>query len=239
MRLDEPVGTLPRPTPDEGRKRDRRAGLIYGSRSRRARAQARKPWSGAQGWALQHELCLGEVIDDDLDIDLPLLERPGLIRLAQLTLPGLWLPGPVLVEASASLDDLGGAVLAEYLAQAGRELYVGPYGKPLVKPVTARTRHNWAASVGATRVQETAEQLAKTAKDAMVRSGSLDPLLKFGSGPRRDVDLARQVAIERLAAGWSKRRIRDYLEMYGFRNSSGTVGRWSHHQLARLVGEPP
>jgi hypothetical protein len=236
MRPDDPVGALPRSNPDGGRKRDRRPGLIYGSRRRRARAQADKPWSAAQRWALQHDICLGEIIDDDADTKVPLLERPGLIRLSELTYAGTWLPGPVLVEAPSSLDELGRAVIADYLAQAGRDLYIGPYSKGLVKPVTARTRRNWRAAVGATRVQEMVEQVAQTAREKMI-SESLDSILKFGSGPQRDVHLAHQVAIERLAAGWSRRRIREYLEMYGFRNNSGTVGRWSHDQLARLLGD--
>jgi hypothetical protein len=64
----------------------------------------------------------------------------------------------------------------------------------------------------------------------------LAPFDGFGSGPVRDPELARQVAAERSGAGWRQRRVRDYLELYGFKNYSGTLGRWSHEQFQRLLG---
>jgi hypothetical protein len=103
--------------------------------------------------------------------------------------------------------------------------------------VSRRTRDTWVQAVGAARVEETVEQLTQTAKNWMVESRSIDPILEFGSGPCRDVELARQVAVERDKAGWTRRDIRDYLQLYGFRNFSGTVGRWSHDQLVRLLSD--
>jgi hypothetical protein len=195
---------------------------------------AAKRWSPAQAWALTNHACIGEIVDDGARSDLPLLERPGLVRLAQLTLPSLCLPGPVLVEAPDTVDALTKAVIAEYLTRGGQDLYFGPYGRS-AKPVTAMRRRTWTQAARATLVEETVEQLEQTAKDWMVSSGSLDPIILFGSGQLRDVKLARQVAIERHDAGWTKRKIRDYLELYGFQNFSGTIGRWPHDQLVRLM----
>lgn len=101
--------------------------------------------------------------------------------------------------------------------------------------MTARTLRTWTQDVSATLVGETVEQLEQTAKDRMVSSGSLDPITWFGSGQVRDMKLAREVAIKREEAGWTKRNIREYLERYGFQNRLGTVGRWSHDRLVHLL----
>jgi hypothetical protein len=235
MKLEDPVGKVRRPNPGEGRKRDRRVGLIYRV-AERSVAPGSKRWSPAQSWALRNDVCVGEVLADT-DANLPVLEWPGLTRLAQLTYASFALPGPVLIEAPVGgMDPLVKAVVASYVMEAGRELCIGPYTTS-AKPVTARIQQNWVETAGRSRVAETVEDLKAVTEARILADGNLDAVvLELGFGRLRDVEFARHVAAERCEAGWSGRRVREYLELYGFQNSSGTIGRWPHEQFVRLLG---
>jgi hypothetical protein len=57
----------------------------------------------------------------------------------------------------------------------------------------------------------------------------------FGVGPRRDPELASEVAAIGRQQGWPQRYIIEYLALYGFVNLSGHVGRWNHRQFTKLA----
>lgn len=81
------------------------------------------------------------------------------------------------------------------------------------------------------------EDACKRYQEAILQQWNVkdhERVLYFGNGPKRDVKLAVAASRIRRESGWSDARIRQYLELYGFINPSGTVGRWSHDQFGKL-----
>jgi hypothetical protein len=238
MALDDAVGWQRRFADDEHpRKRDRKATVRYGAR------QEVKPdgLSGAEFYAMNNDLYIGESCIDTLPANEPPYARPGIQRLAMLTYTAF--PEHVLVECSTkdARSTLTMAVLAEYIGSRGGTMLQGPFrAGPRPRPVTGRIRKQWADKAGLGQVMQCVEELSELANERLVevaRRQGLDGLVRLGDGPLRDYEFAGLVARERLADGWTQKRIRAYLQVFGFFNSAGTVGRWGHSEFERLVSQ--
>lgn len=238
MALEDAVGRQHRVFDyDDLRARDRRATVSYGARQE----IERDGLSGAELYALKNNLYIGESPADTVTRTEPPDVWPGIQRLAMLAFSRL--PEPVLVENSnkGSHSVLTLAVLAEYIVGRGGTMLVGPFrawSGP--KPVTGRTRTRWVQEAGMGHVLECVEELNEDANLMAVQAlqqDGLEGVTRLGAGPLRDYELAGAVARERLGAGWTQKRIADYLSVFGFINSVGTVGRWYHPEIKRLLGQ--
>ena len=251
MTLQDPVGSQYRDQGDEQRAKDRRAAILFGSPlASRQRHTTQIRWSTAEKWALENDLFIGEPVSEDpKDSNRPLLERQAVRRLLLLCVPGPALPGGVLVPR---LDDLGDALSKAALAgywvkhHFSVTFWTTRKGRPHV--LTERMAEKWAQAHGAglgpvaalVAECESAAQAAAIEEICGSAPGSDSPTdwPRLGRGPLRNVELAAQEARERRSCGWSDERIREYLNLYGFANRAGTVGRWYPIELkAVLVGD--
>jgi hypothetical protein len=236
MALEEAVGWQNRFSDDEHpRKRDRRATLQYGARQE----VDRDGLSGAEFYAVHNGLFIGESLADSLGDGRPF--GPGIHRLAMLTDSPF--PEPVLVENSAkgSHSTLTLAVLAEYIGSHGGTMLLGPFrARSGPKPVTSRARKWWVQEAGLGHVLKCVEELNEVASrmlvEALPRDG-IESITHLGTGFFRDYEIAGMAARERLEAGWTQKRVTDYLAVFGFVNSTGTVGRWNHPELKLLLSQ--
>ncbi len=238
MALEDAVGQQHRVIDyDDLRARDRRATVSYG-----ARQEIRGGLSGAESYAIRNNLYIGESLVDTALGNEPPNVRAGIQRLAMLAFSRL--PEPVLIENSTkgSHSVLTLAVLAEYIVGRGDgTMLVGPFRSwSGPTPVTSRIRTRWVqeAGMGYGYVLECVEELGEDA-DLMavqaLQTDGLEGVTRLGAGPLRNYELAGVVARERLGAGWTQKRIADYLSVFGFINSVGTIGRWNHLELTRLL----
>ncbi len=237
MALEDSVGWQGRLSDDEHpRKRDRQATLSYGSKQE----VERDGLSGAESYAVHNNLFIGESLADSaLGGGRPY--GPGVRRLAMLTNSPF--PEPILVENSAkgSHTTLTLAVLAEYISSHGGTMLLGPFrARSGPKLVSSRTRKGWVQEAGMGQVRTCVEELSEIASQILVEALPRDGIASMthlGTGFFRDYEIAWAVALERLEAGWTQRRITDYLCVFGFINSVGTVGRWNHLELTRLLSQ--
>jgi hypothetical protein len=232
MALEDPVGSQCRHQGDDAHKKDRRACILLRGGPRPVRG-----WSKSESWALDNGLFLGEVIDSDDLGSLDPAERPGIQKLAELALRGFALPGHVIVDAEVDERTLG--VIVTYLDKCDRSLMVRRSPRKAVHAPSKNDCSHWVKAAGAAFSEVQASflfEMAMVRAAESIKARSVESILVLGEGPRRNPDLARAQAEQRQAAGWSDRRIREYLELYGFTNLSGTVGRWSHDQYRRLMG---
>ncbi|WP_371781693.1 hypothetical protein [Streptosporangium subroseum] len=232
--LAEPVGRIPRHLEACGRKKDRAIAVRYGARpiARHRGAQ----WSKTEKWALNHDVSLGTiVIHDPRELWMPVWERPSLSRFAVIAL--LPLKGGVLIDSWKMLgdDDLGRAVVLEYLLRKNRHSAVRIDVDPR-KEVTQAKLDRLRRNIDGTRFEEARDQFQQMCMrefQHMIET-DIEGLTYLGRGPDRDAKQALIDARIRREAGWSDACIRSYLELYGYTNPSGTVGRWSHEQFHRL-----
>lgn len=237
MALEEAVGWQRRlPDDEHPRKRDRRATVSYGARQE----VDREGLSGAEFFAVHNNLFIGESLAGSaLGDGRPY--GPGIRRLAMLTDSPF--PEPVLVENSAkgSHSTLTKAVLAEYIGSHGGTMLLGPFRtRSGPKLVTSRTRKGWVQEAGMGHVLTCVEELNEVAEQMLVEAlprDGIKSITHLGTGFFRDYEIARVAARERLEAGWTQKRITDYLCLFGFINSVGTVGRWNHPELKRLLSQ--
>lgn len=226
--LTAPYGNVPRYR-DRGRKWDRVLGLGYG----RPNLRRERSWSLMERWVLDNDVYLGEVIHDEDPASAPPWDRPAALRLAMLSFASL--PGGVIIDDRESLGDpLSQAVILCYLRKKNMPLRWGARGK--MHPVKDNDIRHLEATIGPLRLRESIEQYETESLD-LVRHHDhlLEELTMFGSGPLRDVDQAFLQAKLRQEHGWTHLRIREYLNLYGFTNLSGNVGRWNHAQYAKLM----
>ncbi|MGW0067211.1 hypothetical protein ACWDUI_07055 [Streptosporangium sandarakinum] len=163
---------------------------------------------------------------------MPAWERPSLIRLAAFAM--LPLMGGVLIDSWSMLgDDLSRAVVLEYLLRNDRHAAVR-IGSGLRNEVTKTRLDRLIQRIDGMRYEEAHIKFIQAAGDAFVTGVGVDKAESFGCGPKRDAGQALRDAQLRREAGWSDANIRQYLELYGYTNASGTVGRWSHEQFQRL-----
>jgi len=227
--LAAPYGSISRYPDKASHKWDRVLGLGYGRPNRRPE----RSWSSAERWALDNDVCLGEVIHDEDPGAAPPWDRPAALRLAMLGFASL--PGGVVIDDRESLgDSLSQAVILCYLSARSMVLHWGVRGK--IRPVKANDTRHLEVVVGRSRLREAIERY-EIAWHGMVRhDGIVAEMTIFGSGPLRDAEQAFLQAKLREEQGWSQASIRKYLELYGFINLSGNVGRWNHAQYTKLMG---
>ncbi|WP_326825832.1 hypothetical protein [Streptosporangium sp. NBC_01756] len=232
--LAEPVGRINRNPEACGRKKDRAIAVRYGARpiARHRSAQ----WSKIEEWALSHDVSLGTiVIHDPHELRMPAWERPSLIRFAAITL--LPLKGDVLIDNWKMLgdDDLGRAVVLDYLLGNNRHAAVR-IDVDHRNEITQARLYRLCRNVDGARFEEARDRFQQVYMRELLHLIKTDAedLIYFGRGPDRDAKQALIDALLRREAGWSNARIRSYLELYGYTNTSGTVGRWSHEQFHRL-----
>jgi hypothetical protein len=245
MELEDAIGAQWR-APEGGRKADRAAALLY-TASQRRHGGSGPHWSTAQRWILDGggtarpvKYFIGETVRESAEMaGMAPLARPGLIRVAGLAYA--LVPGPIVVERSASVGPDVLAVLGGYLEAMGRELVTWRPGSRN-GPFSAKKDdlRGWIkdAALAPVTVDRWVEELTSAAEAdfaGLLNDRRLQGLTHLGEGPCRDVDLAREVALVRAEAGWNDAHIRDYLSLYGFTNDSGTVGVWSHAQYSRLI----
>lgn len=165
---------------------------------------------------------------------MPVWKRPSIIRLTVLAL--LPLKGGVLIDSWTTLgDDLDRAVVLEYLLRNNRHTAIRIGGGPR-NEATHTMLAKLCRSIDAARFEDARERLWQAfAQEFQCEIDTdFENLRYFGRGPNRDVKRALIDAQLRREAGWSDARIRQYLELYGYTNTSGTVGRWSHEQFHKL-----
>lgn len=245
MSLEDAIGSQWREKP-EGRKADRAAALLYAPKPR---AQAAAPaWTLGERWILSGgvragavKYFIGESIREDARAAKePPFARPGLRRLVGLAYGEV--PGPVIVERSRELSPGALAALGGYLALRGRTMITWRSAGDRRGPFTVTTAHRraWIQDSGHSPatidgwVQELFAVAESEFTDLLVTRG-LEAVTHLGEGPQRSAELALSVALERRDADWDDLQIRNYLNLYGFTNNSGTVGAWSHVQFARLL----
>ncbi|MEU9889106.1 hypothetical protein [Sphaerisporangium sp. NPDC051011] len=149
----------------------------------------------------------------------------------------LGMPGGVIIDNRRMLgDELAQAVVlfllhfyrCEIFERVNRKFHrVERREVDMLKNRAGDTFYTEGARFARACVKENA-QYRKNVPDCSVTSGML------GSGPLRDAHLARTVAQALMENHWPAVRIRDYLELYGYINLSGNVGRWNHDQYTRL-----
>jgi hypothetical protein len=201
-------------------------------------------------WVLGHDRFIAETVQDEWDLRARLPhERPGLVRLGWLALQPI--PGGVLLD---KLDDLGDArsraVVLHYLAERGGVEVWYRHGTPRVIPATATTVRRSRDEVGQATFEEDFAAYIQAVRRYMTgqltTSGFpavLEDLDHLGSGPLRDAEMAsredmrlRGYADTQIRDRHTASDIRNYLALYGYTNTSGTVGRWHHQQLQALRG---
>jgi hypothetical protein len=242
MGLEDGVGRWDPPPDGRPGKRDRRPAVLYGPQ-RRAEAS----WCPGEAWALSHDYLVGMELNsstDDLTGDPA--SQPSLRTLAWLCIgrasSGASGAAVIFEHRPQPNTHAALAVVAAWLRRVNAPFYVRDGSRPArFREVRDSQREGWARSISRERLSAEVRRLGEAAAEVMTAAARTDPahLLSLGEGPQRDVRLARELALERLAHGWPKRRVREYLELHGFTNSSGTVGRWSHGQLTRLLAGLP
>ncbi|WP_162642337.1 hypothetical protein [Streptosporangium sp. 'caverna'] len=232
--LAEPTGRIRKHPEASGRKKDRAVAVRYGAQPI---ARHRGPqWSKIEDWALNHDVSLGTiVIHDPHELRMPVWERPSISHLAVTTL--LPLNGGVLIDNWKMLgdDNLGQAVVLEYLLQKNCHAVARIGAGPRNEITHARLdglRRNIDDEIFED-ARDRFQQVYMREFQQMIEK-DIGGLIYFGHGPDRDSKQALIDARIRREAGWSDARIRSYLELYGYTNTSGTVGRWSHEQFHRL-----
>jgi hypothetical protein len=158
------------------------------------------------------------------------------------------LPGGVLIE---NLNDLGDhpltrAVLGQFLQRTAEgqdpPLWHGvrwlPDNRASARQVTAKDVTKWVAEAGPKAVNHELDNFSQAYQqhglEMMSHEDDVSDLFVYlGSGPLRDADLAKK-AYKRLSGNNSGAAIRKYLDIYGYINPKGTVGRWSHAHLQWL-----
>jgi hypothetical protein len=200
-----------------------------------------------EAWALEHDRFIGESLrDDEADLQLRPHERPKLVRLGALALGQL--PGGVLMESLNDLGDhpLARAVLCGFLRRTveGQDPPVWhgvkwlPDNRARARQVTAKDVSTWVAQAGPKAVTDELDNFVQAIQQhALEMMSREDDVLDFfqylGSGPFRDADLARK-EYQRLSSSHADAEIRRYLDIYGYTNPKGTVGRWYHKHLQAL-----
>lgn len=231
---------------EKQRSRDREAAILYirplRNRFRKESEPGRWVPSPMETWAHKNNRFIAESLcDDEADLELPPHERPGLLRLAALTvLPSQNLPGGVLVEHLDALvkDPIARAVLGRLLQRRVGEnppLWYNNKSRPRVTQVKAAELERWITDAGTEIVDREVEIFKKAAVQHLLEI-TTDPIhliTHLGTGPLRDENLAR-MQYQRLAGSHSEADIRRYLETYGYTNPAGTVGRWYHQNLKAL-----
>jgi hypothetical protein len=239
-----PVGRVRRKTP---RQRDRKAAVRYGVSRRSQKIQRR-----TEDWVLGSGRFIAEtVLEEPEALDLPLHQRPGLVRLGALA---IWdIPGGVVFD---KLDVLGEhllprAVVLEFLTAARREVWYGKSsgsGGP-TKVASVQAAHRWRNLAGPSAVADALAEYKQAVTGYMAQKFEemkadgdeiLDLTQYLGSGPLRNTDLARSQAmlLRKQDPKCSGATIRRYLELHGYINTSDIVGRWHHEQLRRLKTNP-
>lgn len=235
----EPSGCVQRKPDGEGH---RKVAILYGRprfRSRASEGRRGGKWelTPAEQWALDNKWCIGVTLKDDTrELGLWPHQRRQLVQLGALAMGEV--PGGVLVE---DLEDLGTPLARVVACRALRQV-----GLDVRAPAKDLSRHKSTTTpteISESKVKEWEELVQHgeltEADDAyrnavqqryleLLQQRVPDPFVHLGSGPRRDVDMARDVDAALRAEGWSDRRIRDYLSLYGFANPSGKVGVWNH-----------
>jgi hypothetical protein len=246
----DPVGRVQRTQPNP-HKKDRLAAIKYGSspKNRFRPEPAVQQWAPTlmETWALRNNRFIGEALRDvDSDLLLPPHQRPGLVQVGALTLNAV--PGGVLVETRKALgeDPLARATLARWLQrrdpQADPNLVLGTKWDAAniagAHHVTLRDVAGWVEEAGESAVVHELELFAEAVVGCVPGladkgDNAMDFLFQLGSGPLRDEALAR-AEYQRLRRHHSDTEIEHYLEIYGYRNPKGTVGRWYHENIRSL-----
>lgn len=246
----DPVGRVQR-VQASPRKRDRLAAIRYGgSPKNHFRTEpALHQWRPTlmESWALHHDRFVGEALRDaDSDLRLPPHARPGLVRIGALTVTSV--PGGVLVETRKAFgeDPLPRAILGRWLQrrdpQIDPDLVIGSKWKAAdiaqARRVTSKDVTRWVGEAGASAVTREldlfTDAVMQYTRDLPASDGSpMDFFFQLGSGPLRDEALAR-TEYQRLRRHHSDVEIEQYLEIYGYRNPKGTVGRWYHENIRSL-----
>lgn len=235
--LSGPSGSTPRWRLEKAKKRDRRAALRYGRPP--VERSPRAPWKPAELWILRNNAYLGETLHDCDPKSAPPWERDGALRLAMLSSVGL--PGGAIIDSREALGDVfSQAVILHYLHEREIVVHWG-VGKARFKVVDAGDLRALEASVGRAQLKEAIEHYTATWENNLLQRRD-EPgfrlgteLAVFGVGPRRDPDLAYTVARLLDEQRWPRYRIREYLQLFGFVNTSGNLGRWNHRQFAALM----
>jgi hypothetical protein len=133
-------------------------------------------------------------------------------------------------------------VILHYLAEREVVVHWG-VGRGRFRPVSTRDRKILEAAVGTTRLQESVQRYGDAWQQDLLRRRDepdfcmVTEIAIFGAGPDRDPVLAYKVARHLNKEGWPQVRIREYLELYGFVNTSGNLGRWNHRQFIALLNQ--
>jgi hypothetical protein len=196
-------------------------------------------------WVLRNNCLIAETVQDESDMRARLPhERSGLVRLGALAF--LPIHGGVLLD---NRDDLGGArsraVVLHYLAEQGVEVWYR-HGTWPVRQATSATVRRSRDEAGRANFEEDLAAYTQEVTQSLERQvarGVIQDFIYFGSGPIRDAEMARREDMRLRGFPDTEIRdrctasdIRDYLELYGYINTSGTVGRWHHQQYKALRG---
>lgn len=228
------------------RKIDRKAAVSYGRplRNRHRKEPSPGQWvpSLMATWALDQDCFIGQSIrDDKSDLNLLPHQRPGLVKLCALATGSL--PGGILIESPRDLGTLGQAVLGKFWLRLKNSHDTGLwYGdgwdrtnRAKAHAVTEHEVARWVRDAGQNAVEQELANLDAAFRQALQLEGDgvTDFWTYLGSGPMRDAELARQ-EYQRLGADNTDEDILRYLNIYGYTNPRGTVGRWYHANLQSL-----
>jgi hypothetical protein len=234
----EPNGRVRR---EPAGKRDRRAAVRY----RCSPSNTRTASTALKQWVLSHDRLIAETVQAESDMRArPPHERPGLVRLGALAFVPIH--GGVLLDTQ---DDLGDArsraVMLHYLAKKGTDVWYR-HRTWLVRQATSTTVRHSRDEAGRANLEEDLDAYTQEVTQSLERQvarGVIQDFIYFGSGPIRDAEMARCEDMRLrgfpdtgIRDRCTESDIRDHLELYGYINTSGTVGRWHHQQYKALRG---
>ncbi|MGO4599466.1 hypothetical protein [Terrabacter sp. 2RAF25] len=168
------------------------------------------------------------------DMQHPLSTRPSLVALLVVSVTQ---GSDILVDQNSSIDHEVRALLAYYALRSDRDLIVT--GAPATRCLTrARQLRDLQQHVGEDRLQDiltnlfeaAAPQLGRVFRDDQV----VHELLQVAGQPQRNFERAAAADRELRLLGWKQAKVRRYLTLHGFANSSGTLGVWNHAEYKKL-----
>lgn len=232
---DQPGTPVLRGTGDR-KKKDRAPVVRYGARGHerstgmsRGEEMLLEPPSHLKG---RDRYLMGTIPSADSHIPLSTRQSVASVLIVSMTQGA-----DILVDQNNSIDHEVRALFAHFALRSGRDLLLS--GAPVTRRLSReRQLIEFRQHVGQDRLQRSLELLFEAAGPQLAQAisdhGVIYRLLQVTGEPLRNMERATGAAEALRALGWNQVRIRRYLTLHGFANTSGTIGVWNHSEFKKL-----